>query len=176
MSILTKTQSLRDEAWTELMASPPYEVFKALDDAVVALGGRTAMPMLSSVKTVSDRVIEGAIRRLRDDKVRRMTQATGATTALVDAGEPLPIGRLLEKTLEKGVVIGGNNPLANFRSTLSKDPRFRAINRNNMYFWWFADRPTPTRWNEAPDLLERETGATQELTNEKGGGTNATAA
>ena len=101
---------------------------------------------------------------------RRISHATAALQALRDEGEPLPIGRLMEKAIANGAEIGGNNPIGNFRSTLSKDPRFRSISRNNMYFWWFVATPVPRNWNEAPDLpLDNGSDASVSHASQEGG-------
>ena len=45
--MLEKTRALRTEAWAEVKSSDAFAAFKALDDAVVAQGGGSAMPTLT---------------------------------------------------------------------------------------------------------------------------------
>ena len=92
--------------------------------------------------------------------------------ALRRAGEPLPIGRLREATLAEGGAIGGADPIANFRSNLSRDPRFKSVMRNGMYFWWFTDEVLPLGWaNEAAanDLLSTAAAPSMHSSQEGGG-------
>ncbi|MGS1015591.1 hypothetical protein [Allosphingosinicella humi] len=157
-SLLKKTGALRAEAWAALEASEHFSAFKALDDAVVALGGKSAMPSTSVAenanpeRTKHTQANHGGSREVG----KRISHADAAYMALKEADEPLPVGRLLESAVAHGASLRGN-VLANFRSAISKDKRFRSIMRNNMYFWWFTASPVPQNWKEAtdPDLLNQ---------------------
>ena len=82
---------------------------------------------------------------------KRVTQGDVAFSVLVRNKEPLPIGRWLEKCINAGIGIGGDDPLPNFRSTASRDKRFYSFVRNNMYFWWLTGVELPESWKEATD-------------------------
>jgi hypothetical protein len=174
---LEKARDLRQQAYDALQASPAYIAFKTFDDAVVSLGGT---PLLSSsehaepVKAAATRVFEALVKRSVDG--RKMSHGDAAELVLRQHKEPLPIGRLMEAVTKKGVDIGGNDPLNNFRSTVSKDARFRSCKRNNTYFWWLTNDPLPPTWNEAadPDLLT-ESAVSSEPSSEKGGDGDAPA-
>lgn len=144
-NILVQTELLRNQAWSDVINSPAYKAFKALDDAVASMGGkRMAEAALAPPK------VSRASMLLREYTAsgKRPSQADAAYLALGKAGEPLPIGRLLEATLAEGVEIGGDQ-IANLRSTVSKDARFYSLRRNNMYFWWLVKVPLPMGWDEA---------------------------
>jgi hypothetical protein len=155
-----------------LLASARGVEFKALDEALAKLGGNAILsrnPQSSTEKSSIQRVGLGTASK-------RMSQTDFAARALRKAGEPLPIGRLLEKTMEEGGVVGGADPVANFRSNMSRDPRFESIMRNNMYFWWFTNEAFPVGWaNEAAanDLLSTAA-ASSRNSNQEGSDGDAT--
>lgn len=168
--------ALRDEAWREVQATKAYSVVRALDEALSLLGGSRLLPQQSpSTVQVRTRVRssdDSEIVRSKD----RISQGAAAEAALVEATSPLPIGRLLEAALGKGAAIGGENPIANFRSALSRDERFYSFTRNGQYFWWLDGVDLPPNWNEAPDLpLERKSDASFVQSNREGGEAYATA-
>ncbi len=87
----------------------------------------------------------------------------------LDAVPRVPLGRA------EGGVVGGADPVANFRSNLSRDQRFQSIMRNNMYFWWFTGEDTPPGWAyeaAATDLLSSAT-ASSDHSGQEGGGSHA---
>jgi hypothetical protein len=185
MTIIEKAKAIRSEALAAWIASPDFAAFKASDDFVVALGGESVMPagLQDSPKVNgldSPRMREigaAAARRLEihiASKQQRITQADAAEAALRDKGEPLPVGRFMEAAEAKGASFAGKNPLANFRSAVSKDERFYSFARNNMYFWWFKGEPLPLGWNETadPDLLA-ESAASSVLSSQEGGDAHA---
>lgn len=169
---IDSTKAVRDAAWRDVQKSPAYLAFKALDDAVAAMGGER---IVASVRAIEDRP-RASFRTFANIvpnmPVTRPSQGGGAEAALRAKGEPLPIGRLLEAAIEHGAIIGGDKPLANFRSTVSKDPRFYSLMRNNMYFWWLRDVPLPPKWNEAtdPDLLDGSVASSVHSNKEGGDG------
>jgi|SRR5947209_15547991 len=177
MTLLTKTMALRDEAWEAVRASEAFRAFQALDQAVITLGGLSRIADAGHIAPANtNRVVHSSVGH---GGSRRIPQAVAALEALKKAGEPLPIGRLMEKAVEEGLEIGGASPINNFRSTLSKDPRFRSVARGNMYFWWFATSPLPSKWlgNETPDLpLENGSGASDHSSQKGGDGHAATMA
>ncbi|TCP71278.1 MULTISPECIES: hypothetical protein [unclassified Sphingomonas] len=161
-SWLEKARDLRQQAYEALQATPAYAAFKAFDDAVVGLGGAPffeASPHAQPVKVAAARALDAAVKRTADS--RKLSQGDAAELVLMQHQEPLPIVRLMEEVQAKGAEIGGTDPLNNFRSTVSKDPRFRTSKRNNMYFWWLTDQPLPPQWNEPtdPDLLTASVGS-----------------
>lgn len=173
--IRTKTEAIRGEAWDALKQSRHFAAFKALDDAVVALGGQSIMVVEAKTQPSARQGLTYlSLNAARRSDAKRVSQAQAAIDALQEAGEPLPIGRLMAAALEKGAKIEGEKPLANFRSTVSKDPRFRSINRNNMYFWWFSQVPVPSKWNEASNLpLENGSDASSSNLSQEGDDSHA---
>lgn len=166
---------LRDQALKAMFATPEGKAllasargveFKALDEALAKVGGSAILarnPQVAADKSSNQRVGSGAASK-------RMSQTDFADRALRKAGEPLPIGRLLEKTVEEGGIIGGADPVANFRSNLSRDPRFESIMRNSMYFWWFTGEDLPAGWaNEAAanDLLSTAAASSRNSSQER---------
>ena len=154
-TLFEKTVLLREEALEQLAASPMYAAFKALDDAVMRMGGVPKLLFeMNEIGVIARQVFERAAKAPPPENGRRR-HGDAAELALRSGREPLTIGRLMEAAAEHGAEIGGNDPLNNFRSTVSKDARFRSLRRNNMYFWWLTDSPTPNSFNElaGPDLL-----------------------
>lgn len=151
-------EAIRDKAWDAVKASEAYAVFAALDAAVVAAGGqaRLASPTATIVKTpIAMPVTHAAVGYANSTKPRKLSQAEAAYIGLRKADRPMPVGDLMEAATVEGAAIGGSDPLANFRSALSKDTRFRSIMRKGQYFWWFADAALPSKWNDPePDDFE----------------------
>lgn len=150
MDIIDKTKALRAEAWQAVVARPEYKAFKGLDDAVRAMTGDADVTVGTGVTQFKPRPVKASPKA----PVARVTQADVAATVLRLHGEPLSVGRWLEQSIERGIVIKGDDPLPNFRSMVSRNPRFHNFVRNNMYFWWFSDVELPEGWKEAvdPDL------------------------
>jgi len=158
---LEKARRLRAEAWEAVQGSHSFVAFRKFDDLVVEMGGTSSLPavdLASNWRGAAQRAVDAAAKRVLDQK--KMSQGDAAELALRQEGEPLPIGRLLEKVTNLGVVVSGADPLANFRSTMSKDNRFGTLRRNNMFFWWMPSEPLPERWTsgaeERPVAMEAE--------------------
>jgi hypothetical protein len=167
-SYIDKAKELREEAWRDVQASPSFLAFKALDDAVATMGGqRLIAPPMPRENGPRPSVDTFKQRRA----VKKLSQADAAQAVLVEKREPLPIGRLMEAAMAKGATASGKNPLANYRSALSKDERFYSLTRNNMYFWWLTGVPLPDQWKEAPDLPlhERSDASVVGKINQEGG-------
>ena len=150
INLKTETIALRDKAWEGVKSTQEFALFKALDEAVAAVGGASISGGLAKVPPQnwlpkSANVAGAGARALSQPK--RLSQTEVAAQVLREMDEPLPIGRLLECVIAKGVVFRGENPLPSFRSAMSKDARLVSIMRGNMYFWWFSDRPVPAHWN-----------------------------
>jgi hypothetical protein len=142
MDILSKTKALRDEAWQAVESSAAYKAFKGLDDAVKAMSGE-------SVDTAPQ--VARAPRKRSANGTKRVSQADVAEKVLHEVGEPLPVGRWLEACVNKGLIIGGSDPLGNFRSMASRDDRFYNFTRNNMYFWWLTGVDLPEAFMPEPE-------------------------
>lgn len=161
---LAATMALRDSAWAKVMASPAFAYFKAMDEATVAAGGTSILSTGFPRPPVAERVAGSHM----VPTTKRLSQGDAAGLVLRELGEPLPIGRLLEKVMDKGVEFRGDDPLPSFRSAMSKDARYEPITRNNMYFWWFKGEALPSGWNETGADLLGTTPASSTY-NQKGG-------
>ncbi len=172
-SYIDKAKDLREDAWREVQTSPSFLAFKALDDAVAAMGGQR---MIAPREDAPRPSVGTFAQAKRGRAMKKFSQSDAAEVALREKGEPLPVGRLMEAAMEKGATIGGEKPLANFRSALSKDERFYSLMRNNLYFWWLVGVELPDNWKEAPDLLTKE-GSDVSIVgnNQEGGEAHATA-
>jgi hypothetical protein len=161
MDIIEKTKHLRDEAWQAVITTPAYKAYKSLDDAVNAMAGSQSQVVITAPSKPRFRT-------------RRITNGDVAERVLRRSGEPLPIGRWLEAALQDGASVKGDDPLANFRSTVSRDQRFYSLMRNNMYFWWLKSVDLPEGFmpepEETSDLLGSGSSAS-----EKGGDGHAPA-
>ena len=81
-----------------------------------------------------------------------------------------PLGLTQHRALPtKGVAMVGRNTLVNFTSAMSKSGKFRSERRDGSYFWWFKGELLPPGWNEAPDLLEGQPGASSVHSGQEGG-------
>ena len=169
MDIIDKTKALRAEAWQALAAIPEYRAYKGLDDAVRAMTGE--QPAAANTSIALPLVVKH--RPVKSLPVKRVTQADVAARVLKQHGEPLPIGRWLEKSLEQGIGIKGEDPLPNFRSMVSRNPRFRNFVQNNMYFWWLDGVELPGSWKEATDPSLPGLSAASDSIDQGGGGGHA---
>ena len=174
---LQRMIALRDEAWGDVQTSKSYKAFKEFDDVVAKLGGKRLI-----AEGVTERVVFGDVvhAEIRPASVRRLservTHADAAISVLQRHGKPMPIHDILAEAGKLGARIGGTNPLANFRSTLSKDERFYAFTKDSTFYWWLDGKALPENWNEAPDLPYQEgSGASSVHSNQEGGEANATA-
>jgi len=143
-SMLTKVVALRDEALAKIECSEPYRLAKGLDELVASLGGEArmghyGMAGLNAFLNGASPVVEALAARKR----KNLSQADAAYGALQDAGKPLQVVPLMEAVRERGVEVKGADPLANFRSTLSRDERFVSFRREGQYLWWFKDMMVP---------------------------------
>lgn len=146
--ILEKTRMLRDEAWQAVMESEAFLAFKALDDAYVRMGGSSRVADdPGAFMEFAKQVVKVASRRMAEN--RKLSHAEAAEIALHNAAQPLTTPNLLEAAKEAGAEIGGNDPLNNFRSTISKDSRFKSVKKDGTSFWWIEGEPLPPEWNEA---------------------------
>jgi hypothetical protein len=155
-SYLERTEALRQEALEGLFATKQFRAYKALDEAVSAMGG-TRQLALQGVVTLNGTPLRtaGVEKEMRKQRRRRkLSQADGAEQVLKETGSPMPSNFLMPAVAEKGIVVSsGPNAITNFGSTLSRDPRFFSFRHESTYYWWIkgVDLPAPFK-NEAPDL------------------------
>jgi len=148
---LERARELRAEAWDAVQGSADFIAFKKFDDLVIEMGGATAIPevnVASSWKSTAKRAVHAAARRVSE--VKRLSQGDAAELALSEARHPLGIGKLLKASVNLGAEIRGADPLANFRSAVSKDARFFTIKRDGYHFWWVKNAPVPADWEATP--------------------------
>ncbi|WP_143738041.1 hypothetical protein [Erythrobacter donghaensis] len=172
-TVLQKTIALRAEVWGDLVKSPAFQSFKALDAAVAAMGGKRILLSESPLEEEPSRSRVGATAPVQR---RRGSQGDAAEQVLLNSNEPLQIRVLLDAVLSMGVEVRGEDPLANFRSTLSRDPRFKSIMHKGGYFWWLTDVALPEGWDEAEadDLVARLASASSsDHSSQEGGGGHA---
>ncbi len=166
-SVLDETKALRDKAWAEVKASPSFVSFKALDVAVGAMGGKQILstpPASNAQKSETQDRKKIVVRRRA-----RPSQGDTAESCLRQAAEPLPIRDLMSKVTGHGIQISGEDPLANFRSTLSRDNRFKSIMKDGAYYWWLTSSPVPIAWKEAEGLDLQDRPSASDSSSQKGG-------
>jgi len=174
-SLLKSAEALRATAYEALKASEPFRAFKAMDDAVAAMGGRRLLSPLSGVTLNGVVVAAGTAAPPNPPPRRRLSQGDAAEIILREQGKPLVLTELLARVPEKGVTVGGENAQMNFGSTLSRDARFYSFRRDGLYYWWLSgvDLPQPFK-NEAPDLpLQDGSGASSSQPSQEGGDAHA---
>ncbi len=170
-SIPDKTRVLRDEAWQGVMESDAFLAFKALDDAYVRMGGSSRIAGdPSPLMDLAKQVLRVTTRRMADH--RNLSHAEAAEIALDKAGEPLATPQLLSAAKDVGAEIGGNDPLNNFRSTISKNERFYSVKKNGMSYWWVKGKALPPEWNDSagPSLLDEPAEPSESSSQEGGDG------
>lgn len=147
MSILGKIEALRAEALKEVWDHPSFAMVRALDDAVAAAGGDSLVvgPKRPALLSTNDVVAIGY-----NSGGKKVSQGDVAEAVLKKNG-PMPIGLLLEGSMDAGAKVGGEKPLASFRSMLSKDERFYSLQRNNMFFWWLNGVELPEEFMPEPE-------------------------
>lgn len=168
MDFSAEANDMRARAWAEIVASPAFRAFRAADNMVVELGGVSIMPKLSTdVNRVEVAPKANPKPRVRGiDGKPRLTQAEVGVAVLKALG-PMDIATLTDMSKDYGAVVGGANPIANFRSTLSKDNRFYSFRHNGDHLWWLSDVPLPEGWDEAADDLLRN--AASSFSSQEGG-------
>lgn len=169
-SIPDKTRALRDEAWQGVTETDVFLAFKALDDAVVRMGG-TSRIVDEGVPSPAptSQVYKALVRRMTEH--RRLSHAEAAEIALREAKQPLQTPQLLDAAKAAGAEIGGNDPLNNFRSTISKDDRFNSVKKSGSNYWWITGLDLPSGWNEPEPLdLEALLGSGPSVSSSKEGG------
>lgn len=78
---------------------------------------------------------------------------TAVEEVLNDRGCPMPLGKLFDEVMRRGLNIGGANPRGNFGARLFNSGRFRSINKKDG--WWFKDQPIPTDLQRKASELQR---------------------
>lgn len=178
--ILKSTTALRDEAWRALVASPQFVAFKALNGAVLSMGGERHEEFNDLVKDITKpvglvaRAIGGGIGRAVANGSRRLSHADAVEKVLHDLGRPQTGADLMRLAEQLGASIGGTNPVANFTSSLSRDPRFYSFRLGAQYFWWLKGVPLPENMNEAePTMLVGLNGSASSSSSQEGGDDHA---
>lgn len=172
--MIEKVKALREEVLEQLQNSDEFRAFTALDNAVIALGGK-ALLISPSLAQVTD-AVHAANQKLPHIPVltgRRISHGDAAALVLEERGPTQGVD-LLNAVPAKGGVIGGEKPMINLTSSLSKDARFVSIRRNGSYFWWFADKPLPADWDTGAGLdLGEEPAPVLSNSSQEGGEANA---
>lgn len=151
-----KLQALRDEAWQAVLNSLEYREFQILDNVVKQLP--TRQPMVDMMATTREQAFALEVKTSAPTKpVRRVTQVDVAASVLHRSGEPLNINDWLAKCVSAGIDIKGDDPLPNFRSTVSRSDRFYNFTHDRVFYWWLKNKELPEKWKKAtePDLLSR---------------------
>jgi len=147
MNMSDKLAALRDEAWLLVLSTPQYREFKALDDALRQMRGDSSAPATPRP------ILPNRPKALLSGK--RVTNADIADRVLRASDAPLAVEDWMNRTIAEGANIKGENPLANFRSTVSRDQRFTNFRYNGGYYWWPVGVQRPSGWEMAtadPDL------------------------
>lgn len=168
-TMLAKVTALRDEAFATL---------KALDDAVVSLGGKSKIPFAGLSATFAGLGGTGSpIAAALAERSRRLTQTGAAEMILRERNTPMTGADLMAELPARGVTIGGEKPEVNFTSSMSKSGKFRSFRFEGKYYWWLKDAELPWGWanKEAPDLLSAEGSDASVVGNQEGGEADATA-
>jgi hypothetical protein len=160
-SILSSAIALRQQAFEALEATPAYAQLKALDAAVVAMGGKSIWEQRVSDHSIakgpliaggigSGLVQAGKVRITGKLPLKRMSHAQAAYAALLKHGIPMQTAELMQAATQEGAYVGGERPMVNFTSSLSRDDRLISVKVKGAYYWWIENQPWPL--DTTPDL------------------------
>lgn len=148
--LLREAIGLRAKAWKSVTLSPAYVQFAALDAAVEAMGGEPLFSnraMTQSNMSSGIGTIDPLTSIIRDGNhfrsARKVSHIDAALAALKKAGRPMQSLELLEAAREEGAVIGGNRPIINLTSSLSRSDQIESVRINGIPHWWIVGRTLP---------------------------------
>ncbi|MCY1670662.1 hypothetical protein OVA07_06500 [Novosphingobium sp. SL115] len=148
--ILQATQSLRDQAWATLKALPAFAQVRALDEAVVAMGGASifSMALKAGETVVSGPSIRATMlpipmRAAHGSGAKRISHADAAYQAIMLAGRPMQSPELLDAARAQGANIGGAKPIINMTSSLSRSDEVYSLRIGGVPHWWIVGQPLP---------------------------------
>ena len=170
-SIADRTRLVRDDAWQLVVESEAFIAFKALDDAYVRMGGASRLAdEPNALAALTRQTFSAVVKRVAE--ARRVSHAEAAEMALRKAGRPLETPILMAFAKEVGADVGGSDPLNNFRSSVSREGKFRSVRKDGTSYWWFKDEALPSGWNEPadPSLLDEPAGSSVYSSQEGGDG------
>lgn len=154
--ILQATIALREQAWADVQVLPAFAQFLALDAAVVAMGGESLIApagMMQATTSVGNDGVERRLQKFARPSIlkasSKISHAEAAYAALVKAGHPLTSVELLDAAMREGAKIGGEKPIVNLTSTLSRNAEFINERFDGVPHWWLADKPLPHNWSMA---------------------------
>ncbi len=76
-------------------------------------------------------------------KLNRPSQGDAAEQVIREAGRALTTQEVVDGIKSKGAKVGGQDPLINVSSTLSKDDRFISTRWGRSSVWWLRNEPRP---------------------------------
>ena len=129
-------------ARSRLAANPDYIALKAFEKARAEIVGIKGEPPTPATLFNLNADYSDAKHPLAHFD-QRVSQLGGAGLALEKVGHPLSAKELMDGAVAEGAVIGSNNPLVSFGSSLSKSDKFKSVRWKGKYAWWFSDRPLP---------------------------------
>lgn len=160
--ILESAMKLRNDAWLKVTETSEFAAFRALNIAVMAMGGANGAPVVPHAdlkpenikchhhtQTIKpEPILSGAVVHAPSiTRGKRLPQAEAAIQALKTYDRPLSTAELLNAIPAFGGAVGGDNPEINLSSSLSRDPRLRSIRQGGKAMWWFQLVPTPAEKN-----------------------------
>jgi hypothetical protein len=176
-SILKQTAALREEALRALQSSPEFAAFRALDDAVFAMGGLRRV--LGAVREAGEEAKPNLShiphKYHPGQPPKRITQPDAAEECLRETGRPMTVGDLIKLVEGKGITFSGTDPVASFGSQLSRNgDRFESRRIDGQSYWWLRGMAWPSSGSEAPDLpLEQGSDASVSHSSQEGGDAHA---
>ena len=145
---------LRDEAWQAVINTMEYKEFLLLDGVVKQLPVNQGSDAKWATNHNQIRFFDSKVNSVFKP-VKRVTQIDVAASVLKRAGEPLNINEWLARCIKAGIDIKGDDPLPNFRSTVSRSNRFYNFTHDRVFYWWFVGVDLPESWRKVlePELL-----------------------
>lgn len=145
----SKLQALCDDAWQAVLNTTEYREFQILNNVVKQFSDTAPRQATAA----SNFPISGKSTGL----TKRITQVDVAAHVLHASHEPRTINDWLARCLEHGIGIKGDDPLPNFRATVSRSSRFYNFRHDRTYYWWLQGVDLPEKWKNAiePDLLNQ---------------------
>ena len=142
---VTAMKVLRNQIREKLCANADFRALVALENAIAEVEGpaRTLANQLKvfNMQTSSEGSLTAVAAATLAAQRAKPTHSEAAARVLEETGRPLPTPELMQRSIALGTSVGGNEPLMNFGSSISRDKRFESVRlADGTRAWWFRGR------------------------------------
>lgn len=141
--VIAQAEALERALKERLMKLPEYRAWVMASNMVTALkSGNMDIQVLGTGAALAiPRALDNSPPRKLRLNLSRPSQGDAAEAVLKEAGRPMTTPEIVAGIRAKGAKVGGQDPLINVSSTLSRDDRFIAMRHGQSSVWTLA-RPT----------------------------------